>query len=83
MRIPNPFKNKLVAFQVGAKVEITQGYLKGERATIEVSPDTGSHTQVYGGYAEIWIRYDKDGQHVGHAILLPQWEYVDHLKVVE
>jgi hypothetical protein len=82
VRISNPFKNKLAAFQPGAKVEVTQGYLKGERATIEVSPDAGSHIQVYGGYTEIWIRYDKDGQEVGYAILLPQWEHIDHLRVV-
>ena len=69
-------------FGPGTKVEITEGYLKGERATVEVNPETGKHSQRDGNWLEVWIRFEKDGEKVGRAILLPQWEDIKHLRPI-
>jgi hypothetical protein len=70
-------------FKPGTKVEITEGYLKGELATVEVNPETGKRSQRDGNCVEVWIRYEKDGEKVGRAILLPQWQDISQLRVVE
>lgn len=70
-------------FQVGTKVEITSGVLKGERATVEINPETGKRSQRDGDCVEVWIRYEKDGQTVKKAILTPHWQDIKHLKVVQ
>ena len=69
-------------FMPGTKVEITEGYLKGELATVEVNPESGKHSQRYSDCVEVWIRYAKDGEKVGWAILTPQWEDIKHLRAV-
>ncbi|OLD63786.1 MAG: hypothetical protein AUF65_01375 [Chloroflexi bacterium 13_1_20CM_50_12] len=53
-------------FMPGTKVEITEGYL----------------SQRYSDCVEVWIRYAKDGEKVGWAILTPQWEDIKHLRAV-
>lgn len=73
----------LAGLQPGTKVEITFGFLKGERATIEVSPETGSHIQECETWTEVWIRYEKGGEKVGRAILTPVWQDISELRVVE
>lgn len=70
-------------FLPGTKVEITQGVLKGEKATVEVNPETGTRSQVWEGDTEVWIRYEKDGQTVNRAILTPRWQDIKYLRVVE
>lgn len=74
--------NRVKKFQPGTKVEITVGSLKGERATVAINPETGSHIQKCDRWTEVWIRYEKDGQKVGMAILLPVWEDIDFLRVI-
>lgn len=73
---------RIKAFQPGTKVEITTGVIKGERATVAINPETGSHIQKCDRWTEVWIRYEKDGQKVGMAILLPVWEDIDFLRVI-
>ena len=69
-------------FQPGTKVEITTGVIKGERGTVEVNPETGSHIQYCKEWTEVWIRFEKDGQTVRRAILTPTWKFIDHLRVI-
>jgi hypothetical protein len=72
------------ALKPGAKVEITAGFLKGERAAIEVNEQEGSHIQdIEPGWTEVWIRYEKDGEHVGKALLTPRWYDISELRIVE
>ncbi len=70
------------AFPPGTQVEIALGAIKGERATVDVNPETGTHSQVWEGDTEVWIRYDKDGQTVNRAILTPHWEDIKNLRVI-
>lgn len=63
----------------GTRVEITTGVIKGERATIEVNLEYGSHIQK--GF--VWLRFDKDGQTVQRAILTPQWTEIKHLRIIK
>jgi hypothetical protein len=68
----------------GQKVEEVQGVAKGEKATIEINPETGSHIQyIEPGWAEVWIRYDRDGERVGRAILDIRWQDIAQLRAVE
>jgi len=72
--------------QPGTRVEIASGILKGEKATVEINPESGSHIMRYRGDTEVWIRYDRDGEHLGptkgYAILNPQWYEITGLRVI-
>ncbi len=64
----------------GNRVEITNGVLRGEKATVE---QVGTAFNGWNGF--VFIRFDKDGAHLpekGQAVLSPQWMEVSRLKVV-
>lgn len=69
----------------GQRVEIIDGVLKGEKATIEIHPKTGSHIRE-AGWAIVWIRFDRDGMQLGtdqgRAILKPTWMDIGRLRSI-
>jgi hypothetical protein len=67
---------------IGQRVEIVDGVLKGEKATVVPHPGDGRH--VYGGY--VWIKFDRDNVHLGreqgYAILSQQWFEIERLRTI-
>ncbi len=64
----------------GDRVEIVNGVLRGEKATVE---QVGTAMNGWNGF--VFIHFDKDGAHEpskGQAILSPQWMEMSRLKVV-
>jgi len=75
-------------WEPGQRVEENQGPLKGEKATIEINPEFGSHIQeIEPGWTAVWIRYDRDGAHLGPekglAILDAQWQDIEQLRIIK
>jgi hypothetical protein len=67
--------------KIGQRVEIIDGLLKGERATI-IDPGDGQY--IDGDW--VWIKFDRDEAHLGpeqgYAILSAGWYEIDRLKPI-
>jgi hypothetical protein len=69
--------------KIGQRVEISDGVLKGERATITAHPQTGQYMDKDGF---VWLTFERHnarlGREKGYAILSPQWFEIERLRPI-
>ena len=70
------------SMRLGSRVEIIDGVLRGERATITTYPNSNK----WRDRDAVWIRFDNDGavygREKGFAVLSQQWYEIDRLRLI-